>query len=179
MSIYTKRGDKGQTLIIKRGKTIKLPKSSQQIATIGAIDELNSYLGIVVVTLDDEGLADELEEIQKNLLTIGSIIGGSDLRFFHSKTKKLERAIDKLDKGLASLNQFIIPGGSIESSHLHFARTLTRKAEREVVKLNKTSPVKPQIITFFNRLSDYLFVLARGINVRKGIKDRVWVRSKK
>ncbi len=179
MAIYTKKGDQGETSVIIGGKQTKvISKSSQQIKAIGAVDELNSFLGVISAAAEDIKLKSEIKTIQENLLTIGSILGGSGLRFFISKTKDLEKKINELEKVLPALNNFIIPGGSKIAANLHYARTLTRRAETEVVLLNELSRVKPQILIFLNRLSDYFFILAREVNRKKGVKETVWVRGK-
>lgn len=175
MTIYTKRGDKGKTSLYLRSQE-KISKNSLSIRGVGAIDELNSYLGVVCSISENAEVVNDLKEVQKNLLRIGSILAGSRLRFFKTKTRNLERKIDKLEKKLPKLKKFIYPKGSHLATHLHYARALARRAEREVIALNK---VKPQIISYLNRLSDYLFMLARDANFRVGIKEETWVGGKK
>ncbi len=161
MAIYTRKGDKG------------LAKDSLKIQAIGTIDEVNSFLGVASfgMNLKEKKI---LEEIQKNLFTIGAILAGANLRFYASKTKKLERQIDKLEKELPPLKNFILPGGSLEGGRLHFARTLVRRAERVIVVFSREEKVKPQILVYLNRLSDFLFVLARKVNYDKGIREEIW-----
>ena len=171
MSVYTRKGDKGETNLFS-GK--KISKDCLNIEAIGGIDELNSYLGIVVSHSEDEKLKKTLIDIQKDLLAIGSILGGSSLRFSVSKTRKLERLIDEIEKELPELKCFIIPGGCKIASHLHFARTLCRRAERAVVAFSKEEKVKPQILSYLNRLSDLLFVLARKENWKLGVGEKEW-----
>ena len=171
MAIYTKRGDRGQTSLYDRQnkQNIRIDKNSLRIEAIGAIDELNSFLGII----------SQVKEIQKDLFVIGSILAGSELKFFRSKTKKLEKTIDKLEGELPFLKNFIIPGGSKDSAYFQYARALARRAERRVVALSKVERVKPQILSYLNRLSDYLFILARYANFGEGIKEEVWKGSRK
>ncbi|OGM23720.1 ATP:cob(I)alamin adenosyltransferase [Candidatus Woesebacteria bacterium RIFCSPHIGHO2_01_FULL_39_28] len=171
MAIYTKRGDRGQTSLYDRQnkQNIRIDKNSLRIEAIGAIDELNSFLGII----------SQVKEIQKDLFVIGSILAGSELKFFRSKTKKLEKTIDKLEGELPVLKNFIIPGGSKDSAYFQYARALARRAERRVVALSKVERVKPQILSYLNRLSDYLFILARYANFGEGIKEEVWKGSRK
>jgi cob(I)alamin adenosyltransferase len=172
MAVYTKRGDKGETSLFTKG--MRVSKDSLRISAIGAVDELNSFLGVVRSFSEDRGLDRKLKAIQSDLLTVGSILGGSELKFYKSKTEKLERKIDELEKKLPKLTNFIIPGGAKTASLLHFARTLARKAEREVVALSRIETVKPQILVYLNRLSDYLFMIARNQNFNSEIEDDLW-----
>lgn len=176
MAIYTKRGDKGETSLYVKSSTQgdRVTKDSLIIQTIGALDELNSYLGIVISSSEDPVLIDRLKEVQRNLFVIGSILAGSKLRFFKTRTRKLEKVIDELEGKLPVLRNFVLPGGSEVASHLQYARVLTRRAEREVVSLGERELVKPQILTYLNRLSDYLYMLARQVNYQEGIKEELW-----
>ena len=172
MSIYTKKGDRGKTGLYTGKK--RLSKDSLRIRAVGTIDELNSYLGVVISAGEKSHLGKLLREIQKDLLTAGSIIGGSNLRFSKAKVRKIEKEIDKLEKELPKLSNFIIPGGTEVAAKLQYARTLTRRAEREVVKLNKEEPVKSQILIYLNRLSDGLFMFARKANSDEGVEEITW-----
>jgi len=168
MAIYTKKGDKGETSVFS-GK--HLSKSSIRIAAIGAVDETNSFLGII---LSEDPKLTQLKDIQRNLFALGSILAGAPLRFPKSRTKKLEKAIDRAEGSLPVLKNFILPGGGRVGAKLFFARTLARRAERALVSLNKKEPLKPEILVYLNRLSDYLFMLAREINYKSGIKEESW-----
>ena len=160
MTIYTKTGDKGETGLLE-GK--RLPKDSPIIHALGSIDEANSWLGVV----------GGFTEIQKDLMTISSIIAGAKLNFPLSKTKDLERKIDRLEKILPKLKGFIIPNG--KNAKLHFARALIRRAERAVVSLhNSKFLVHSSILIYLNRLSDYVFTLARYSNFKEGRKEEIW-----
>lgn len=176
MVIYTKRGDKGETSLYdpQNAQNIRISKTSAKISAIGAIDELNSFLGITKANVVDKMTVRQMGEIQKDLLTIGSILAGSGLRFSSTKTKRLEKIIDKLEGTLPVLKNFIIPGGSLGASYLQYARTLARKTERAVVAISEVTSVKPQILSYLNRLSDYLFMLARQENHNQGIKEKIW-----
>ncbi len=173
MAIYSKRGDKGRTDLFNKSQG-RVSKDSLVVKAIGAVDELNSFLGIVCSRCENSVLKSNLIEIQKDLLTIGSILAGSNLRFFKTKTKKLEKEIDKLEKQLPRLSNFIIPGGSRLASLLHYARSVARRAEREIIALAEIEDVKAEILIFLNRLSDYLFMLARDANFKVGIKEEIW-----
>lgn len=157
MSVYTKTGDKGETGTFA-GKRIS--KTSQLIKTIGAIDELNSFLGI----------AGGLTEIQKNLFTINAILTGAKIKLPEYATKKLEKEIDKMEGILPVQKNFLIYSGSRKATLIYFARALCRRAEREMVALGP----KSEILIYINRLSDYLFVLARFTNHKKKIKEEIW-----
>lgn len=181
MVIYTRRGDKGDTSIYDEvgAQRLRVSKDSLKVEVLGAIDELNSYLGIVKSQAQDESLRLNLRRIQKNLLKIGSIIAGSNLRFSFTQTKKLEKLIDGLEEKLPVLRNFIVPGGVVVAAQLQYARALARRTERRVVALGRVEVIKPQILTYLNRLSDFLFMLARSVNYRAGIKDEVWVGKRK
>lgn len=160
MAVYTKTGDRGETGTLDG----RISKTSLKIETIGAIDELNSFLGIV----------GGLTEVQRDLFTINSILAGSKLRFPKTKTKKLEKQIDKWEAGLPAQKNFIIYGGTTEATHLFYARALVRRAERILVNYAKTQSVKEGIMIYVNRLSDYLFMLARHKNFTSGQKTEYW-----
>ena len=125
----------------------------------------------MMTSSEDLALNKKLKEVQGDLLTIGAILAGSKLRFFKTKTKRLEKEIDEMEGALPVLTNFILPGGSRPASNLQYARTLARKAERKLVSLNEKSAVKPQIPIYLNRLSDYLFILARDANSKMEVKE--------
>ena len=136
---------------------------STLINTIGSLDELNSYLGII----------GGLTEIQKNIFTINSILSGAKLTFPKTETLKLEEEIDAMEKKLPVLASFIIYGGTSKASQIYFARSLCRRAERSLVKL-EIMDQKLIVLAYINRLSDYLFTLARFTNFRKKVKEGTW-----
>lgn len=176
MAIYTKRGDRGETSLYDKmsRQNVRVSKNSLRIRTIGVIDELNSFLGVVVANSSDSVLVKRIKEIQRNLLTIGSILAGSKLTFSKVKTKGLERLLDELEGSLPVLKNFVLPGGSPVAAHLHYARTLARRAERAAVALNRKEGVKLQILVYLNRLSDAIFMLARQANSKAGVKEEIW-----
>jgi len=179
MTIYTKRGDKGETTLFSRktSQRVLVAKDSLKISAIGAIDEVNSYLGIISFS-KEPGLKRTIEKLQGELFTIGSILAGANLRFYSTKTKYLEKQIDKMQRKLPVVKHFILPGGTLIGAQLYFARALTRKAERVVVSLNKKEEIKPQILVYLNRLSDFLYVLARVVNHNRGAKEKYWQGAK-
>ncbi|MBI3397025.1 cob(I)yrinic acid a,c-diamide adenosyltransferase [Candidatus Woesebacteria bacterium] len=176
MAIYTKRGDKGMTSLYdsQNLQNIRVSKSSQIVRTIGTIDETNSYLGTIFGALDPE-TKKEIQNIQSSLFTIGSLIAGAKLSFSARKTLTLEEKIDKMEKVLPPLKNFILPGGNEVAAKLHYARSMARRMEREVVELTKQERLRPEILTYINRLSDYLFVLARWVNKKAQIKEEAWL----
>lgn len=160
MLIYTKKGDKGETGTFHG----RISKSDQLAITLGTIDELNSWIGVC-------GEDKELHRIQTNLMTINSILAGSEKHKFRNyETIHLEKLIDKLTKDLPELKNFIYPVG-----HLQVARTVCRRAERELVSLNANSKIlAPSILKYVNRLSDALFTMARVKNKQAGIAEATW-----
>lgn len=181
MAIYTKLGDKGETSLFDPtgAGVIRISKSSRKIAAIGAVDEVNSFIGIILAQGPPRNVEKVLLEIQKDLFTMGAILAGAKLRFPKTKASKLEKRIDELEGKLPVIKNFILPGGSVSGSQLHFARSLVRRAERALVALNRKEKIKPQILSFMNRLSDYLFMLAREVNFREGEKEKFWRRGQR
>ncbi len=161
MTVYTKTGDKGKTGTFG-GKRIS--KSSKLIQSIGAIDELNSYLGII----------GKLTEIQRNLFTINSILSGAKLIFPKDATKKLEREIDEMEGKMPVLANFIIYSGTPRATKIYYARALARRAERSLVSVSDDKHSNLDKLAYLNRLSDYLFTLARYTNFKKKVKEEVW-----
>lgn len=179
--IYTKRGDKGETSLFDKDSSqrVRVSKTSRIVHALGALDELNSFIGIAITFCEDPAFVSQLKEVQKNLLTIGTITAGSGLKFAKSNTTKLEREIDNWEGSLPVLRNFVYPGGSKFSAHIHYARAIARRAERRMVALSEIQKVNENILTYMNRLSDYLFMLARSANTRSGLGDEVWVGRKK
>lgn len=167
MKIYTKTGDKGTTSLI--GGT-KVPKSHQRIEAYGSIDELNSHLGLCRDLITDESVREMILEIQDRLFTIGSSLACDPIKEPKMRIpdlKKeditiLEKEIDRMDAVLSPMKSFILPGGHPTVSQIHIARCVCRRSERACVRLELESlEVEPLILQYLNRLSDYLFVLAR------------------
>lgn len=161
MVVYTRTGDKGKTSLFN-GKRVS--KFNPRIETIGAIDELNSFLGII----------GGLQAVQSDLFLINAILAGKKLKFPFSKTKNLERQIDKIEKKLPVQKHFIYYRGSKKAVLLFYARALCRRAERQLIALSKLYALRSTLLTYLNRLSDYLFMLARYTNFKEKIKEEVW-----
>jgi cob(I)alamin adenosyltransferase len=176
VSIYTKKGDRGESTLfdpcLTKNKRVK--KNHPRLRAIGVIDELNSYLGVVISTSEDQGLQTFLKTIQRNLFIINSLLAGAKLSFPKSKTLSLEKKIDEINQNIPPLKNFILPGGSQTASHLQYARTICRRAERHLVTLSQKEKLPPEILRYFNRLSDCLFTLAREQNFKLGIPEEPW-----
>lgn len=178
MSIYTKFGDKGKTSLYA-GKTVS--KANIRVEAYGTIDELNSFLGIVLSLSKNKSLNQEIVKIQNDLFEIGSALASpaknkdKDLSdYLKKRVKDFENQIDNLTKILPELENFILPGGGQTGSRLHFARTIARRAERKIVELSEKEDVNQEILVYVNRLSDLLFTLARNINMTEKQKEIIW-----
>jgi cob(I)alamin adenosyltransferase len=178
MKIYTKTGDKGQTSLI--GGT-RVPKYHIRIESYGTVDELNSYIGLIA---DQEQASTSrmfLREIQDRLFTLGSLlaedIGNSKMKLpqlNNVDVEALEQAIDAMNEQLPNLKSFILPGGHTTVSYCHVARCICRRTERLVVNLANEVTLDTTIAIYLNRLSDYLFTLARYIAYQLNIPDIEW-----
>ncbi len=184
--IYTGTGDKGKTSLFS-GERIS--KADDQIDAYGDLDELNSILGALAAHLSaEEKLVVELQQIQSDLLQAGSWLatrpGSAAIDSLEEITAEqivfLEEAIDRYQKELPELKAFILPGGHITAAWSHVARTVCRRCERKAVALMgqhakaKTDAPYQRVLVFLNRLSDYLFVLARHCNHLHGVADKPW-----
>lgn len=180
MKIYTKTGDKGKTSLIGGTKVLK---SHARIEAYGTVDELNSNIGLCRDLITDKDIRDLLKEIQDRLFTIGSALACDpekepklkipDLK--ETDVSFLEDAMDKMDSELPPLQYFIMPGGHPTVSHLHISRCVCRRAERLVVDLLISNEDQDNlIIKYINRLSDYLFVLARYMAKKLNAEEVSW-----
>lgn len=178
--IYTKTGDKGQTTLI--GGT-KVPKSHIRIEAYGTVDELNSFIGLVSDHLDNKHSKITLKEIQDRLFTIGSSLACDpeketkmkipDLK--EADVDLLEKEIDKMNEVLPVMKTFLLPSGHVSVSTIHVTRCVCRRAERCCVNLQQQDLfIEPLVIKYLNRLSDYLFVLARFISQQLKVEEIPW-----
>jgi cob(I)alamin adenosyltransferase len=172
MAIYTKKGDQGITTLYGHDK--KISKSSLEIAILGTIDEVNSHLGLAISFIEEQYLKNKITQVQKTLFRLGSIIAGAKLSIPKSQIPKYEKEIDEWIMLIPKLNSFVLPGGSQAAATIFVARAVARRLERLLVKFSNGKKLKPNILVFVNRLSDYLFTLARYINFRKGIAEVPW-----
>ena len=178
--IYTRGGDQGETSL---GDGARVPKTAALVCAFGSVDEANATLGLV--RLHAAGVEDALlAHIQNDLFDVGADLcvpitsTRTALRMTDAQVAWLEAAIDRLNAGLAPLNSFVLPGGSAAAAYLHMARTVVRRAERDAIAAMAPAAagpaaVNPVVIRYLNRLSDFLFVLARHMNDRGG-SDVLW-----
>jgi cob(I)alamin adenosyltransferase len=178
--IYTKTGDLGKTSLI--GGT-RVPKSHLRIESYGTVDELNSFIGFLDDQLQDERSKKTLKEIQDRLFTIGSSLACDpekepkmklpDLR--EQDIQLLEKEIDEMNIVLKPMRAFVLPGGSMAISTAHIVRCVCRRAERNCVNMMEHEMfIEPLVVKYLNRLSDYLFVLARYIAFLTGVNENEW-----
>ena len=178
--IYTKTGDKGTTSLIGG---VRVPKNHIRIESYGTIDELNSYLGVVNDTTQHEKISVWIKEIQDRLFTIGSVLATAPNKEISMKlpdvhvedVQWLEQRIDEMNEQLPEMRSFILPGGHLAASSCHVARCVCRRAERICVAMLELNEEEPDlVIQYLNRLSDFLFVLARFIAHENGAADVPW-----
>jgi cob(I)alamin adenosyltransferase len=182
MKIYTKVGDKGETGLIG-GKRVS--KADPRIVAYGAVDELNSVIGLAASFLRSKekfsDLVNVLVQVQNDLFVVGSDLAdpsfpkaGNTPRAEEKMASALEPIIDRFESEVEPIKFFILPGGSTEASILHQARGVARRAETAVVSLSQSQNVNPAIVVYLNRLSDLIFVAARLANKRLGTPDVAW-----
>ncbi|MGB0679029.1 MAG: cob(I)yrinic acid a,c-diamide adenosyltransferase [Polyangiales bacterium] len=180
MKIYTRHGDDGTTGLLGG---VRASKAATQVCAYGSVDELNALLGWAhaagEVPADVEA---QLGAVQHDLFRLGAELatatdGGRTPPFMplgSAEIEALETAIDRLEEGLSPLQHFILPGGSELGARLHLARTQCRRVERDVVAWATSAPVRPEVLAYLNRLSDWLFVAARCCNSFAGVAEVPW-----
>lgn len=173
MPIYTRTGDTGTTALFGGKRVLKC---NELVDVYGSIDELNSWIGLVAAQIDSTEVQEFLSAIQSDLFTIGSHLAGwkADLSRLSSRVSAMEKQIDTMEETLPKLVNFILPGGSQLGATVHLARGVCRRVERQAVALHQKEPVDAKIITYLNRLSDLLFMLARFINKEQGVAEVIW-----
>jgi cob(I)alamin adenosyltransferase len=179
MKIYTRTGDAGTTGLFGGAR---VDKDSVRVEANGAVDELNAALGIAVVATPVGATTDRITAIQNELFALGAelaTVPGHESRLSTplvsaTEIDRLERWIDELEVGLPALQNFILPGGCPGGAALHSARTICRRAERRVIAAGREAPVRSEIVVYLNRLSDFLFVLARAVNHQAGAPETTW-----
>ncbi len=185
MKIYTKTGDKGTTALI--GGT-RVPKHHQRIEAYGTVDELNSFLGLLRDKIQSEEIKTDLIKIQNELFNLGAFLALDpdkkklangknrlDIDPIDEKSIEfLENKIDMMNEKLPPMTNFVLPGGDERISICHICRTIARRAERKTTLINETQAVNPLLIKYLNRLSDYLFILARKLSIDLKIKETIW-----
>ncbi len=190
MKIYTKTGDNGTTALFGGSR---VPKHHIRIESYGTVDELNSWLGLVRDQEIDVRSKEILTLIQGQLFTIGAILatdpekatlknGKERLnipKIENSDIELLEKEMDQMNETLPDMTHFIVPGGHTTVSYCHIARTVCRRAERLATHLHENEPFDERVLSFINRLSDYLFVLARKLSVDLSVEEIKWIPKKK
>lgn len=180
--IYTKTGDKGMTSLVGG---VRVPKTHARLEAYGTVDELNSHIGLLISLAGDDELGAWLTEVQCNLFVVGSYLATdtqqTELRQQSVVTaemvEKMERAIDETDASLPPLRLFVLPAGTQAASQCHVCRTVCRRAERRILALAENTDIDQNVIAYVNRLSDYLFVLARKLNISAGQEEIIWKRT--
>jgi len=189
MKIYTKTGDKGTTGLVG-GK--RLPKHDLRIECYGTIDELNSYLGLIRDQEISKNHKTTLLEIQNQLFVIGSLLATNPKLLKDDTERKrfginflnpeaitfLETEIDAINRELPPMTHFILPGGHQSVSFCHIARCICRRAERTISKLSIEQPTQPEVLIYLNRLSDFIFVMARKLSKELKVEEIKWIPNK-
>ncbi|MEO9892301.1 cob(I)yrinic acid a,c-diamide adenosyltransferase [Aurantibacter sp.] len=190
MKIYTKTGDKGQTSLY--GGT-RVSKHHLRIDALGCVDELNSWIGLLKDQEIESHYKKLLLEVQHKLFTLGAILATDPEKAILKSGKErlniniinatdislLEDEIDKMNNSLPEMTHFILPGGHTTISYSHIARTVCRRAERTVSLLNEQQAIEINVLAYINRLSDYLFVLARKLTLELNVDEIKWMPTKK
>lgn len=175
--IYTRGGDGGETSL---GDGSRVPKLDCRIGAFGAVDELNAAIGVVLAGAElPERLRAPLDRIQNELFDVGADLcvpfGVSDrLRVDQAAVDRLERLCDDFNSDLPMLKSFILPGGTESAARLHVARTTCRRAERDAIAANEEDGINPLVLSYLNRLSDFLFIAARFANAEAGRNEPLW-----
>jgi cob(I)alamin adenosyltransferase len=182
MKIYTKKGDTGETSLFGGSR---ISKHDIRIDAYGSVDELNSHIGLIRDLLNEAEIKDSLKTIQSFLFVIGASLATDPTKkniktpsLEDSEIEYLELLIDKYEDTLPEMKSFILPGGTTTSSQCHIARTICRRAERATTHLSSISTINPIVISYLNRLSDYLFVLARKVCLEEGGEEIPWIPKK-
>ncbi len=177
--IYTKTGDDGTTGLV--GGT-RVKKFDLRLEAYGTVDELNASIGVIRSLQISENLKEKLEEVQNRLFNIGARLASDEkgdeftagLSVNQSHLQYLEKSIDELEEELPELTRFILPGGDPAAAQCHVARTVCRRAERRILEFALHQPVQQEIVQYMNRLSDFLFVLARKLSADSGVEEKPW-----
>ena len=183
MKVYTKTGDQGETSLFGGSR---VSKGHLRIHAYGTVDELNSYIGLLIDLLPDASMKPELIRIQDRLFTLGALLATE-----HEATKKrlpaitkedvefLEISIDRMEASLDPIKTFVLPGGHPTVSYCHISRCVCRRSERICVELSATNKVDEIVIQYLNRLSDYLFIFSRHLTKILKVKETPWIPEKR
>jgi cob(I)alamin adenosyltransferase len=179
MKAYSGTGDKGQTSLY--GGT-RVEKANPRVEAYGAVDELNSQVGVARAHIKEKRLSLMLKSIQRDLWILGGDLASELVttnvpRITKEQLFTLESVTDELNSDLPRLQRFILPGGSVAGAELHVARAVCRRAERRIVALSKVESINPEVLPYINRLSSFLFVLARTVNKMQRVPEEEFVRE--
>jgi cob(I)alamin adenosyltransferase len=175
--IYTRGGDRGETSL---GDGSRVSKLDCRVGAFGAVDELNSQLGLVLAGDVPDDLREVLARVQNELFDVGADlsvpygIGDGRLRVEQATVAALERECDRFNEGLPELRSFVLPGGTEAAARLHVARAVCRRAERDALAASQELEVNPLVLVYLNRLSDLLFIAARYTNAAAGGEEPLW-----
>lgn len=177
--VYTRTGDKGQTNIVGG---IRVSKASERLEAYGTVDELSSHLGLLAAMLSEGEYHDMIIRVQNNLFNVCTNLATDQsqtplydsARLADGEIELLEKEVDRMMKLLPERQGFILPGGTPVAAQAHVCRTVCRRAERRIVALSEVAQISPETLQYVNRLSDYLFVLAKIINFNAGVSEIVW-----
>lgn len=184
--IYTRTGDSGDTGLVGNKR---VSKDSLRVQAYGDIDELNSWLGMSRTLAEKAGMKStfaQISQIQNELFDLGSLLATAPGESWpnmplitQEQVSRLEQWIDQITENLPELKSFVLPGGSELNSALHISRTVCRRAERSIIALSKVEPVSPELLAYVNRLSDFLFALARAASREANCAEYLWVPGQK
>ena len=172
--IYTRTGDDGSTGMADGSR---VAKDDLLVHAIGEVDELNSQLAVLLCHAPADFVKD-IRSIQNELFNVGAELAMNHAIIEQGSVDVLEQSLDAMNESLQPLKEFILPGGGLAASHCHVARATCRRAERSLVSLNKKSALNNFLMAYINRLSDYLFVLARAISKQEGADEVYWQSEK-
>lgn len=177
--VYTRTGDKGQTSIVGG---IRVSKANERLEAYGTVDELSSHLGLLAAMLSEGEYHDMIIRVQNNLFNVCTNLATDQsqtplydsAKLADGEMELLEKEVDRMMKLLPERQGFILPGGTPVAAQAHVCRTVCRRAERRIVALSEVAQISPETLQYVNRLSDYLFVLAKIINFNAGVSEIVW-----
>ena len=180
--VYTKTGDEGTTSLIGG---VKVRKTNSRIEAYGTVDELSADLGLLASFMKDGPDKNLIYRIQRNLFTVCSYLATDKAKtplapsytLDPAEVAVLEKEIDTIVAGIPQQTAFILPGGSHEAAIAHVCRTVCRRAERRIFFLGESTELDPEVLQYMNRLSDYLFVLARKLNFIDGVREKTWQKT--
>jgi len=174
-NVYTRRGDDGTTGLVGGQR---IPKSHTRLEAYGTMDELNSFVGLLLTEVDNAEDREQLVRIQNDLFSVGCELATIDRPARHAvapdDVARLEQAIDEMDALCGGWKGFILPGGSRAAALAHVCRTICRRLERRIYAIDDGVPTDPALLQYINRLSDYMFLLSKKQNFLLGVEENIW-----